>query len=363
MSDQPTRPPRAQPRPRPLRLRPARRGGPAPVVAHGAAIRGRGRALAAELARADGCVEVRTPVLGKRALFERSGHWAKFADDMFPPMPVGGDELVLRPANCPHHALMYRASRHSWRELPMRLHEIGRMFRAERSGVLSGLQRVRQIALDDTHVFCRPDQVARGGGPRPALGAAGAGGARPADRSGAPVACAATATATSATARPTGDARRQPCRGGRARAGCAGSPSSTARRGRLLRPQADVQVSSARPRGDHRDRAGRLQPAGELRPHLRRRRRRAQARAVMIHRGTVGSMERVVAALRRAVRRPAAALAGAGAALRAAGLARGRRCRAGARRRGASGRAAGAARRRRLARLARSGPAGSAATA
>jgi len=127
---------------------------------HGTAVREELERLAHEIARADGCVEVRTPVLGKRALFERSGHWAKFADDMFPPMQVGGDELVLRPANCPHHALVYRATRHSWRELPIRLHEMGLMFRAERSGVLSGLQRVRQIALDDTHVFCRMDQVA-----------------------------------------------------------------------------------------------------------------------------------------------------------------------------------------------------------
>ncbi|GGU32988.1 threonine--tRNA ligase [Nocardioides albus] len=123
--------------------------------------------LAADLARADGCVPVKTPVLGKRALFERSGHWAKFADDMFPPMDMGsgpagesGDELVLRPANCPHHALVYKARQHSYRELPLRLHELAPMFRAERSGVLSGLSRVRQINLDDTHVFCRPDQVA-----------------------------------------------------------------------------------------------------------------------------------------------------------------------------------------------------------
>jgi threonyl-tRNA synthetase len=123
--------------------------------------------LAADLARADGCVPVKTPVLGKRALFERSGHWAKFADDMFPPMAMGpgpagesGDELVLRPANCPHHALVYKARQHSYRELPIRLHELAPMFRAERSGVLSGLSRVRQINLDDTHVFCRPDQIA-----------------------------------------------------------------------------------------------------------------------------------------------------------------------------------------------------------
>ncbi|WP_117000257.1 threonine--tRNA ligase [Desertimonas flava] len=126
----------------------------------GTVIRDELERLARDIARADGCVEVRTPVLGKRALYERSGHWAKFSDDMFPPMPVGGDELVLRPANCPHHALIFAADRHSWRELPVRLHEVGAMFRAERSGVVSGLARVRQINLDDTHVFCRPDQLA-----------------------------------------------------------------------------------------------------------------------------------------------------------------------------------------------------------
>lgn len=125
----------------------------------GAAIRDELQRLAKDLARADGCVDVYTPVLGKRALFERSGHWAKFADDMFPPMKLGEDEVVLRPANCPHHALVYAATQHSYRELPIRLNELAPMFRAERSGVVSGLQRVRQISLDDTHVFCRPDQV------------------------------------------------------------------------------------------------------------------------------------------------------------------------------------------------------------
>ena len=126
----------------------------------GAVIREELQALARDLARADGCQGVYSPVLGKRALYERSGHWAKFSEDMFPPVAVGGDELVLRPANCPHHALIYAAAQRSWRELPLRLNELGAMFRAERSGVLSGLSRVRQINLDDTHVFCRPDQVA-----------------------------------------------------------------------------------------------------------------------------------------------------------------------------------------------------------
>jgi threonyl-tRNA synthetase len=126
----------------------------------GAVIRDELQRLAKDLARADGCQGVYSPVLGKRALFERSGHWAKFSDDMFPPMTVGGDELVLRPANCPHHALVYASAQRSYRDLPVRLNELGAMFRAERSGVLSGLSRVRQINLDDTHVFCRPDQVA-----------------------------------------------------------------------------------------------------------------------------------------------------------------------------------------------------------
>lgn len=126
----------------------------------GAAIRDELQRLAKQIAHEDGCVDVYTPVLGKRALFQRSGHWDKFSDDMFPPMRLGEDEIVLRPANCPHHALLYAAQQHSYRELPIRLNELAPMFRAERSGVVAGLQRVRQINLDDTHVFCRPDQVA-----------------------------------------------------------------------------------------------------------------------------------------------------------------------------------------------------------
>lgn len=127
---------------------------------YGAVIRHELECLARDLAGRDGCLAVYSPVLAKRALFERSGHWAKFSDEMFPPMKVGGDELVLRPADCPHHAVIYAAQPHSYRELPIRLNELAPMFRAERSGVLSGLSRVRQINLDDTHVFCRPDQTA-----------------------------------------------------------------------------------------------------------------------------------------------------------------------------------------------------------
>jgi threonyl-tRNA synthetase len=68
--------------------------------------------------------------------------------------------MATSPANCPHHAMIYSARPRSYCELPIRLNELAPMFRAERSGVLSGLSRVRQINLDDTHVFCRPDQTA-----------------------------------------------------------------------------------------------------------------------------------------------------------------------------------------------------------
>ncbi|HEY3503343.1 MAG TPA: threonine--tRNA ligase [Actinocatenispora sp.] len=125
----------------------------------GAVIRAELERLAAESAQADGCRRIFTPVLAKRELFERSGHWDKFADDMFPAMLVGGEEYVLRPANCPHHALVYASRQRSVRDLPYRLSELGSMFRSELSGVLTGLSRVRQISLDDAHVFCAPDQV------------------------------------------------------------------------------------------------------------------------------------------------------------------------------------------------------------
>lgn len=129
----------------------------------GAAVRYELEQYAREMALRTGCEPVYSPVLGKRSLFERSGHWAKFADDMFPPMTISDsdvDPLVLRPANCPHHAQIYASEPRSYRDLPVRYSELAPMFRAERSGVLSGLSRVRQINLDDAHVFCRPDQVA-----------------------------------------------------------------------------------------------------------------------------------------------------------------------------------------------------------
>jgi threonyl-tRNA synthetase len=125
----------------------------------GAAARHEIESFLYDLERRAGYQHVYSPVLGKRQMYELSGHWASFADDMFPPMVLGGDELVMRPSLCPHHALMFRARPHSYRQLPLRLAELGGMYRAERSGVLGGLSRVRSIWLNDAHLFCAPDQV------------------------------------------------------------------------------------------------------------------------------------------------------------------------------------------------------------
>lgn len=126
----------------------------------GAAIREQLEQFVVELERDAGYQRVFSPVLGKRELYERSGHWQHFRDDMYPPMEVGGDEFVLRPSNCPHHILIYKAEQHSFRGLPVRLSELGAMFRYERSGVVGGLSRVRAMTLNDAHVFVAAEQLA-----------------------------------------------------------------------------------------------------------------------------------------------------------------------------------------------------------
>lgn len=112
-----------------------------------------------EAERAAGYRHVYSPVLGKRELYEISGHWSHYGDDMFPPMRLGGEEVVLRPSLCPHHALIYRSRPHSYRELPLRIAELGGMYRSELSGVLGGLTRVRSIQLNDAHIFCTLEQA------------------------------------------------------------------------------------------------------------------------------------------------------------------------------------------------------------
>jgi threonyl-tRNA synthetase len=107
-----------------------------------------------------GYQHVYSPILGKRELYEISGHWSHYRDDMFPPMELGGEQVVLRPSLCPHHAVIFRSRAHSYRELPLRMAELGGMYRSELSGVLGGLTRVRAIQLNDAHIFCTLDQVA-----------------------------------------------------------------------------------------------------------------------------------------------------------------------------------------------------------
>src|SRR4029077_12459727 len=90
---------------------------------------------------------------------QRAGHWAHYHDDMYPPMQVGGGQVLLRPMNCPHHVLVFSAAPRAARDLPYRVAELGTMFRLERSGVVGGLSRVRQMTLNDAHVFCAVDQI------------------------------------------------------------------------------------------------------------------------------------------------------------------------------------------------------------
>ncbi|MFC5543087.1 threonine--tRNA ligase [Ureibacillus suwonensis] len=106
-----------------------------------------------------GYKHVYTPVLGSKRLYETSGHWEHYSEDMFPPMEMDNETLVLRPMNCPHHMMVYKSGMHSYRELPIRIAELGMMHRYEASGGLSGLQRVRGMTLNDAHIFVRPDQI------------------------------------------------------------------------------------------------------------------------------------------------------------------------------------------------------------
>ena len=106
-----------------------------------------------------GYEHVYTPVIANVDLYKTSGHWEHYQDDMFPPMKIGSEELVLRPMNCPHHMMVYKQKRHSYRDLPVRIAELGLMHRFEASGAVSGLQRVRGMTLNDAHVFVRPDQI------------------------------------------------------------------------------------------------------------------------------------------------------------------------------------------------------------
>jgi threonyl-tRNA synthetase len=109
--------------------------------------------------RKAGYQHVSTPALAKKQIYEISGHWEHYKDAMFPPIELEHEQLVLRPMNCPHHIMVFANKRYSYRELPVRIAELGTMYRYEKSGVVGGLSRVRVMTLNDAHIFCRPEQV------------------------------------------------------------------------------------------------------------------------------------------------------------------------------------------------------------
>jgi threonyl-tRNA synthetase len=106
-----------------------------------------------------GYQHVYTPVLANVELYKTSGHWEHYSEDMFPKMIMDNEELVLRPMNCPHHMMVFKSDMRSYRDLPIRIAELGTMHRYEMSGALTGLHRVRAMTLNDAHIFCRPDQI------------------------------------------------------------------------------------------------------------------------------------------------------------------------------------------------------------
>ncbi|WP_110933603.1 threonine--tRNA ligase [Paenibacillus bouchesdurhonensis] len=106
-----------------------------------------------------GYQHVYTPALGNVELYKTSGHWEHYQEDMFPSMVMDNEELVLRPMNCPHHMMVYKSEMHSYRDLPIRIAELGLQHRYEMSGALTGLHRVRAMTLNDAHIFCRLDQI------------------------------------------------------------------------------------------------------------------------------------------------------------------------------------------------------------
>ena len=115
--------------------------------------------LALQEERKEGYSRVATPHIAKEALYYRSRHLPYYNEGMYAPLDIDGENYYLRPMNCPHHHLIYGATRHSYRELPIRIAEYGQDYRYEASGGLSGLMRVRGFCMNDAHIYCRYDQA------------------------------------------------------------------------------------------------------------------------------------------------------------------------------------------------------------
>ncbi|MCA1832654.1 MAG: threonine--tRNA ligase [Actinomycetota bacterium] len=114
---------------------------------------------AREVNLGNGYVPVYTPHVAKSVLWETSGHLRVYRENMYPGMELEGAEYFVKPMNCPFHVLIYKSKTRSYRDLPLRLFELGTVYRHERSGVLHGLLRVRGLTQDDSHIICRPDQL------------------------------------------------------------------------------------------------------------------------------------------------------------------------------------------------------------
>ncbi len=127
----------------------------------GADLRGRLQSFLQNAQRKAGYLQVITPHIGSKELYETSGHWAKYGADSFQPIatPQEGEMYMLKPMNCPHHCEIYKSEPKSYRDLPYRLAEFGTVYRYEQTGELHGLTRVRGFTQDDAHIFCTADQV------------------------------------------------------------------------------------------------------------------------------------------------------------------------------------------------------------
>jgi threonyl-tRNA synthetase len=106
-----------------------------------------------------GYLHVYTPHIGKKSLWQTSGHWDLYRDKMYSSMKIDDDEYLVKPMNCPFHMMIYKSHLRSYRELPLRIAEIATVYRYEKAGELSGMLRVRHITQDDSHIFCREDQI------------------------------------------------------------------------------------------------------------------------------------------------------------------------------------------------------------
>jgi threonyl-tRNA synthetase len=106
-----------------------------------------------------GYLHVVTPELAKVDLYRQSGHFPYYKNTMYPPMQIDEEELILRPMTCPHHFMLYADKKRSYRELPMRIAELARLYRYEKSGELTGMLRVRSFCLADAHIVCAPEQA------------------------------------------------------------------------------------------------------------------------------------------------------------------------------------------------------------